>query len=232
MWSSPFRKSSYSTHTVKKYVIPFAMISTALIATDSWTAELLPNTEDQRVWSGRVSEIGATYTLAAASGAMYAFGQIAGNKHVRETGWLSLEAIAHTQLVTFGIKQMTNRRRPVVEESRAGFWNGGDSFPSGHSATSFAVATVFAYEYRDHIAVPIAAYTIATLISASRLGARRHWVSDIFVGASTGFLIGRYIYKHHHNPDLPGSPVNSSKTSRFVPEIGFSRGGPALIWAW
>ena len=231
MWSSPFRKSSYSTHTVKKYVIPFALISTALIATDTHTEELLPNTEDQRVWSGRISQLGAAYTLAGASGAIYAIGEFTGNKHVRETGWLGLEAIAHTQLVVFGIKQITNRRRPIDEESRAGFWSGGDSFPSGHAATSFAVATIFAYEYRDHIAVPVTAYAVATLVSLSRVSARRHWVSDIFVGSSSGFLIGRYVYKHHHNPDLPGSPVGG-KVSRLVPEIGFARGGPAVTWAW
>ena len=41
MLSSPFRRSSYDTPTVKKYVIPFALISTALIATDKKTSRLL-----------------------------------------------------------------------------------------------------------------------------------------------------------------------------------------------
>lgn len=232
MWSSPFRKSSYSTHTVKKYVVPFALISAALIATDRQTEELLPNTEDQRVWSGRVSQIGASYTLAGAAGGMYAIGQITGNKHVRETGWLGLEAIAHTQLVVFGMKQITNRRRPVLDKSGAGFWNGGDSFPSGHAATSFALATVVAYEYRHQIAVPITAYTVATLVSASRVSGRRHWLSDIFVGGSTGFLIGRYIYKRHHDPNLPGSEVRRTGGSRLVPDVGFGITGPTLTWAW
>jgi membrane-associated phospholipid phosphatase len=232
MWSSPFRASSYNSHTVKKYVIPFALISATLIATDTQTAELLPNTTDQRVWSGRVSQLGAAYTLAGASGAMYAIGKMTGNKHARETGWLSLEAIAHTQLVIFGLKQITNRRRPIMDDARAGFWNGGDSFPSGHAATSFAVAAVFSYEYRDHIAVPITAYTLATLVSVSRVSARRHWVSDIFVGGSTGFLMGRYIYKRHHNPDLPGSPVDRALDSKLVPDVGFGMYGPTLSWRW
>jgi membrane-associated phospholipid phosphatase len=92
-------------------------------------------------------------------------------------------------------------------QGKAGFWHGGDSFPSGHAATSFAVASVFSYEYREHLAVPIVAYSLASAVSASRLSAQRHWISDITVGASMGFLIGRYIYKRHHNPDLPGSKV-------------------------
>jgi membrane-associated phospholipid phosphatase len=232
MMSSPFRTSSYSSRTVEKYVIPFALISTAFIASDSRTQEILPNTEDQRVWFGRVSQLGAAYTLAGASGALYGLGKMTGNKHLRETGWLGLEAIAHTQLVVFGMKQITNRKRPILEKSGAGFWSGGDSFPSGHAATSFAVATVFAYEYRHHIAVPITAYTVASLVSISRLGARRHWLSDIFVGGSTGFLIGRYIYKRHHDPSLPGSPVNRTTASRLIPDVGFGMRGATLTWAW
>lgn len=165
MWSSPFRMSSCPTHTVTKYIVPFALISTALIATDSKTEEFLPNSTDQRVWSGCISQLGAVYTLAGALGATYLIGKMTGNKHARETGWLGLEAIAHTQLVVFGIKQATNRKCPVLEQGRAGFWNGGDSFPSGHAATSFALAIVFAYEYRHHIAVPITAYSVATLVS-------------------------------------------------------------------
>jgi membrane-associated phospholipid phosphatase len=232
MWSSPFRGSNYDTGAVKKYVIPFAAIATALVLTDDNTAAILPNTEDQKVWSGRVSQIGASYTLAGISAATYALGKMRGDKHMRETGWLGLEAIAHTQLIVFGMKQITNRRRPVLDDARSGFWNGGDSFPSGHAATSFAVASVLGYEYRDHIAVPITAYTVAAVVSASRLSARRHWLSDLFVGGSTGFLVGRHIYKRHHNPDLPGSPVDTPRATGLVPDVGFGPRGPALTWSW
>jgi membrane-associated phospholipid phosphatase len=149
------------------------------------------------------------------------------DEHLRETGLLGLEALGHAQIVVFGLKQVTNRERPLESDGRGGFWEGGDSFPSGHAASSFAVATVFAYEYRDHIAVPITAYTLASLISASRLSARKHWVSDIFVGGSVGFLLGRFVYKRHHDPDLPGSLTN-----RLVPEIGLAPGGVGLAWQW
>lgn len=230
MLSSPFRSSSYETRTVKKYVIPFTLISAALIATDKKTAHVLPNTQDQAVWSGRVSQLGASYTLAGASGAMYLFGKATGDKHARETGWLALEALAHTQLLVFGIKEATNRLRPETDDVPRGFWKGGDSFPSGHAASSFAVATVFAYEYREHIAVPIVAYSLAAVISASRLSARRHWASDIFVGGATGFMIGRFIYKNWHDPTLPGSPTRRVLTSRWMPEVGFGPGGPSLSW--
>jgi membrane-associated phospholipid phosphatase len=230
MWTSPLRRDSYDAHTVKKYLIPIVAISGILIATDKQTGDLLPNTDDQTTWSGRVSQIGASYTLVGGSAATLLVGHLIGDKHASEAGWLALQAVAHTQIAVFAVKQLTNRQRPLVDEGNGGFWSGGDSFPSGHAATSFAVATVFAYEYRDHIAIPIGAYALATTVAASRVGARRHWVSDVVVGGSLGVLIGRFVYKHHHDPNLPGSPV--TRTSRLTPEFGLGGSGLALTWRW
>lgn len=229
-WSSPFRRSSYDSHTVKKYVIPFALLSGVLIGTDHLTENALPNTPDQAMWSGRVSQFGAAYTLAGVSGGLFLLGKIKGDDHATETGWLGLQAIAHTQIIAFGLKVATNRERPLDYTRRVGFWGGGNSFPSGHAATSFALASVVSYEYRDHPAVPITAYSIASLVSLSRISARRHFLSDIFVGGSMGFLIGRSVYKNNHDPSLPGSPVERSRSSRLVPEFGFTDKGPALMW--
>jgi hypothetical protein len=231
LWTSPFRFSNYDSHTMKKYGLPFVLISGALIATDHKTADLLPNSEDQTKWSGRVSQLGAAYSLAGFSGAIYLIGKATKDDHKKETGILSLEALGHAQLLALGLKAITQRERPLDENpSGTGFWKGGDAFPSGHATSSFAVASVFAYEYREHIAVPITAYSLASLISVSRLSARRHWASDIFVGGSLGFLIGRYTYKHHHDPNLPGSPVD--RTSRLMPDfvVGDRRAG--LYWAF
>ena len=143
-----------------------------------------------------------------------------------------MEALAHSELIGLAIKEMTNRERPINVTgslSRNGFWDGGVSFPSGHATGSFAVATVFAYEYGDqHIAVPIVGFTLASIVSASRVSGRQHWVSDVFVGSALGFMEGRYIYKRHHNPDLPGSPVR--RVSRLIPafDVGTERGQPLL----
>src|SRR5262249_34009546 len=231
MWTAPFRFHNYESHTMIKYGLPFVLMSGALIATDHKSAEVLPNTEDQTVWSGRVSQMGAAYSLAGFSAATYLVGHLKGNDHAKEAGILSLEALGHAQLFALGIKAITQRERPLDENpSGTGFWKGGDSFPSGHATSSFAVATVFAYEYREHIAVPITAYSIASLVSISRLSARKHWASDIFVGGSLGFLLGRYVYKHHHDPKLPGSP--GYRTSRLMPDFTVDDRRVSLYWTF
>jgi membrane-associated phospholipid phosphatase len=229
IWAAPFRRSTYDSRTLK-YGLSFLALTGALIASDHKTADLLPNTFDQSIWSGRVSQIGAAYTLAGFSGATYLFGKATGDKHAAEAGLLALEAIGHTQLVVFGMKKITRRERPLANGNHGGFWQGGDSFPSGHSASVFATATVFSYEYRDHAAVPIAAYSVAALVSASRLSARKHWVSDIFVGSAVGFLLGRYVYRSHHDPTLPGRPVKSRL--RLTPELDFGGRTASLYWKW
>ena len=221
--TSPFRRSSYDAHTVKKYIIPFALISGALIATDHRTGNGLPNTRDQALWSGRASQLGAWYSLAGVSGATYLVGRYSGNERAQESGLLALEAVGHAQVAVFALKQLTNRERPLDHDRRGGFWEGGTAFPSGHAASAFAMATVFAYEYRDHPAVPIAAYSVASLISVSRLSARRHWASDIFVGGSLGFMMGRATFRRYHPNGLSG---------KLMPTIGTSRTGPALAWAF
>jgi len=224
MWTSPFR-AGQRAHTLKKYVIPFVAVSASLIATDQRTADLWPNTPDQQKWSGRVSQLGASYTLAGISGGSYLLGRVSGNSRLREAGILGLEALGHSQVAVFAMKQITNRERPINNEGERSFWRGGNSFPSGHAASAFALATVFAYEYRDNIAVPITAYSLAGLVSVSRLGARRHWVSDIAVGGAIGFLVGRFTYQRNHDPSLPGSRVQ-----RLVPQVGIA--GTEVVLSW
>jgi membrane-associated phospholipid phosphatase len=225
IWTGPFRRGSYSSHAMKKYGVPFILISGALIGTDRQTANWFPNTPNQVLWSKRVSQVGAPYTVAGISAGTYLIGRITGNRHAQETGFLSLEAVANSQFITLVLKEITQRQRPLQGVNHGGFWQGGSSFPSGHASGSFAVAAVFAYEYRDHIAIPITAYALATVVDISRMSAQQHWLSDIFVGSAVGFLTGRYVYKQHHDSTLPGS-----LTSRLRPHLDARAQGLGLYW--
>jgi len=232
MWTSPFRKSTYANGEGVRYVLPFVLVTGALIATDQHTAQLLPNTTDQSTWSLRVSQIGAPYTLAGVSAAMYLISRATGDKKARETGFFGAEAILHNQLITPIFKMTTQRERPLDfhanDHSGTAFFRGGDSFPSGHASGSFALATIFSLEYgHDHKWVPFVAYGLAGLVAASRLSAQKHWVSDIFVGGTMGVSVGRFVYRNHHVRRVDGP---RSRTSRLVPELGFGAGTVNLNW--
>lgn len=227
IWTSPFRPGNRSARTMT-YALPFAAVTGALIATDRKTNDLLPNSRDQVVWSGRVSQFGASYSLVGVVGATYLVGKLTHSLRAQETGLLALEALGHTQIATLAFKKATSRERPLDHDRRGEFWEGGTSFPSGHAASAFAVATVFAHEYRDHVAVPIVAYSLAGAISASRVGAQRHWVADVVAGGSLGFLIGRFTYRRNHDGSLPGG--RATRTQRLIPQVGISGTTVTLSW--
>ena len=69
-------------------------MTAVLIASDRKIADSLPNTTHQTRWSGRVSQLGASYTLAGVSLGTYFFGALGGDEHARETGLLALAVTA------------------------------------------------------------------------------------------------------------------------------------------
>jgi membrane-associated PAP2 superfamily phosphatase len=112
------------------------------------------------------------------------------------------EAYADSAIVDLAMKAVTLRERP--SDVRPGspftdtFFNGGrspfkgSSFPSGHAAGVFSVATVVATRYRNHPWVPWLAYSFATAICFSRVTTLSHFPSDAFLGAALGYTITRY----------------------------------------
>jgi hypothetical protein len=60
------------------------------------------------------------------------------------------------------------------------------SFPSGHTAVSFASATVLQRHFGWKIGVP--AYALASYVGASRIQAKRHYFSDV---AGRSVTVGR-----------------------------------------
>ncbi len=119
-----------------------------------------------------------------------------------DTALLAGEAYADSAVVDLAVKAISRRKRPS-DVAPAGefdntFFSGGkspfkgSSFPSGHSAGAFAVATVVATRYHTHRWVPWAAYGFATAVSLSRVTTSAHFPSDVFLGAALGYTITRY----------------------------------------
>jgi len=62
---------------------------------------------------------------------------------------------------------------------------------------SWAVASAVAHHYKGKKYVPWLMYGFATVMSASRVAARKRYVSDVAVGAGMGFLIGRLVERRY-----------------------------------
>lgn len=70
-----------------------------------------------------------------------------------------------------------------------------NSFPSGHTATTFMGAELVRIEYgEDSPWYSVGAYTAAITVGALRVYNNRHWFTDIFAGAGAGILSARIGY--------------------------------------
>jgi undecaprenyl-diphosphatase len=108
-------------------------------------------------------------------------------------GALISAALARLVIVNL-IRWILPRSRPFIENNVNLLLDYSDkaSFPSGHAAFYFALATVFFYKDKDVGALFLAG---AILISLARIFVGIHWPSDILTGAIVGILSALLIKK-------------------------------------
>ncbi|HJU46038.1 MAG TPA: phosphatase PAP2 family protein [Chitinophagaceae bacterium] len=70
--------------------------------------------------------------------------------------------------------------------------SGFTSFPSGHTATAFAVAAMLSFNCRKHITCMVA-FWMAVLVGYSRVYLGQHFVEDVLAGIITGVLSAIFI---------------------------------------
>ena len=131
------------------------------------------------------------YALAGAVGAAFALG----DERMRNTGLIAMQSIAAATGFSVVGKYAVGRARPEEEQgpwSRVGdgYSRSNASFPSGHSAISFAAVTPFAKEYDAPWL-----YGVAALGAAGRVAGRKHWVSDTVAGSVLGYAVGSWLWQ-------------------------------------
>jgi membrane-associated phospholipid phosphatase len=141
------------------------------------------------------------YTLPPL-GAFYLYGYLADDHKARRTALLAVESFALSGIMTEGLKTLVHRHRPNAGDSSTSFDGpkfslNNVSFSSGHTASAFSMATVFAEEYKDNPYVPPIAYGLATLTGLSRIYSNEHWSSDVFLGGVIGYFTSKALLSYH-----------------------------------
>ncbi|HWR36311.1 MAG TPA: capsule assembly Wzi family protein [Clostridia bacterium] len=209
IWTSPLRLKARDT----KWLLPIGLATGGLIASDESTMRRFSPTENTSRRARQFSDVGA-FSAVALSGLFYGWGHFTDSDHLRETGILTGEAVTNAAAVTTALKLVTRRPRPL-EDNRAGrFWSGGASFPSDHASVSWAAASVIAHEYPG-TGTKLLAYGGAAAISTARVIGQQHFPSDVLIGSTIGWLVGRQIYRAHHDTSLGGEGIGT-----FVKETG------------
>jgi membrane-associated phospholipid phosphatase len=91
------------------------------------------------------------------------------------------------------IKALTDRARPflVLAETRIiGYREPGRSFPSGHTAQTFFLMTLFSRLFQFGIGGTIALYAVAVLVGFTRIYVGAHYPRDAVGGAVLGSIWG------------------------------------------
>ena len=192
IWTSPLNIKKSDA----KWIVPLAAGTGVLLLEDTKISHTFDNKTSLQNASFKVSDAGL-YATWAVPGAFFAFGKMKGNDHMTETGEKGLQAAIYSTVVMQALKLATNRKRPY-EGGNGSFLSGGDSFPSGHSMEAWALATVIAREYPNKPLVKYGMYGFATAVSVSRITSQRHYASDVLVGSSIGYLIGRFVTRDVH----------------------------------
>jgi membrane-associated phospholipid phosphatase len=192
IFTSPFK---VNRHNALEWLLPIAATG-ALIASDTHIANAFENSGGQVRWGGRISNIGASYTLIPIVAGSYVYGAWRDNPKGREIGVLGTESLLDSLIVAGVLKEVFRRNRP--DEKNAGdFWGGGTSFPSGHAIQIWTIASLLDHEFKHQKIVGITAYSLAGIVSAARIAAQKHFASDVVAGGTMGWFIGRYVYDTH-----------------------------------
>jgi membrane-associated phospholipid phosphatase len=237
IWTAPFHLHGDDA----RWLAPLGLGTAALIATDRRTGDEIAESHEQLNASRIVSYAGSCYGVGAVAATFYLAGRARHNDRARETGLLGAEALLDSAIVVTGLKEITQRRRPTAAKGRGDFFDGGSSFPSGHSIKAWSLAAIVADEYHDHRLVQVAAYGLAGAVSVARFTGRSHYLSDVLVGSVLGYGIGQYVYHaHHRKTSVSGgeeeeeSRGSSTRWPLIVPEYDrHARDyGVVLVWSF
>ncbi|MCJ7728364.1 MAG: phosphatase PAP2 family protein [Sedimentisphaerales bacterium] len=155
------------------------------------------NFERHRAFKGFTDEslnvIGSPATHFAVTGLWYALSAENKDEFNRNRAWTMMTALSVTGLTTLGLKAIRHNETP----------NGKDwAWPSGHTASSFTVASVLDEFYGPGVGIP--AYVLASLVAYRMMDTGDHWGSDVIFGATLGWVVGHTIAGKHKQLEIAG----------------------------
>jgi membrane-associated phospholipid phosphatase len=191
-----------------KHLKPFLLVAgvtAGLVALDQVDEPYFRNTAAfDKFKTGPVRGRNMTLVIVAAPLTMYLSGQFTGDNYAKQSGLFATEALGDAMVADFALKSVFGRLHPSDIPTHGDFthsWfkypaplsSNPGSFPSGHSAMAFAVASVLSRRYHRHQWVPWVVYGAATIVALTRIPDQAHFASDVFAGAALGYAIGHFI---------------------------------------
>jgi membrane-associated phospholipid phosphatase len=152
-----------------------------------------PDTRDARDAAPAVLALGGTWVAAV----------VGDSEDGRREAGAMLEAAALSGAAAYALKELARRERPYTTADDGAWGENGDSFPSAHVATAFAIGTVLAESGNDrHRWLRRAlGYGLAVGTAHARMDHDAHWLSDTVAGAGLGIATARFVMKQRDRAD-------------------------------
>src|SRR6266849_3724031 len=152
----------------------------------------------------RLSGTTTTAGVLAIPAAFYLTGLVRKDTYLKNTAVLAAEAVLDVEIPNLVLRNTTRRLRPLDVAPDGNFSNtwfkttgnpltAQGSFPSGHAAAAFAVATVISHRYSNHRWASCVAYGVAGLVAFSRTSSNSHFLSDVAFGGFLGFALSHWV---------------------------------------
>jgi membrane-associated phospholipid phosphatase len=140
---------------------------------------------------GRVGgTAGGVSVMVPLTAGLFLAGRATHDSRFRAATYDVAQAAIVSMTYTTALKSAAHRTRPDGSNTL--------SFPSGHTSSAFAMASVFDAHYGPKVGIP--AYAAAAAIGLSRIESNKHHLSDVLAGATLGYLVGHSVSKSNGLP--------------------------------
>ncbi|KAA3614882.1 MAG: phosphatase PAP2 family protein [Calditrichaeota bacterium] len=136
---------------------------------------------------------------------LYFGGFIFKEEKVRMTGLRAAETLFIARSITNFLKYSFGRRRPYAGKNHMNFklFRGGKSqyrsFPSGHTTSAFAFASIMAMSV-DNTYWKVGWYGGATMVGFARIYHNVHWLSDTFFAGIISYSVASFVMNYNNSP--------------------------------
>ena len=178
-------------------VIPLVIGSAttlALLLTEDKTIDPAQSEAQEDRPLGRFTKLGDYGGRVIPNGA-YVLGMLVAGAAGQKKAFTHAEVMTLATIYAAGVSSVL---KVTVREPRPNDGSDRKSFPSGHSTTAFAFASVVGAEHS--LPYGILAYGLAAAVAYSRMNDNKHRLHDVVAGATIGTAYGLGIhYKHSKN---------------------------------
>jgi membrane-associated phospholipid phosphatase len=187
-----------------------AYVAIVAVASAPWDREGVNNGFNIPTTVFQAGNVIGNFVFQAGAGfATYGVGKVVHNQKAANVGRDIVRAQILSQAMVQTLKFSVRRERPDGSNKQ--------SFPSGHSSSAFATATVLQRHYGWKVGVP--AYALGGYVALARMSWNKHHATDVVMGAGMGIAAARTVTmsvaKSKFNlgvqPQVGGASINFTK---------------------